>query len=266
MKCGTTSLFNYLAAHPAVAACRTKEPDHFSSDDFDPDDKESYFALWDWDPDRHQIALEASVNYTKMPTMPNCAERIARFGARDFRFIYCMRDPIERIESHIYHGIYAGWNRSLESGIPQHTINVSRYAMQLDAYAACFDRERILLLVLEELQRSPETQLRRICEFLEIDPDFEFGSRELHNRSSDHYLPNEIWDGVRRREAFRRLASAIPAGLRDRIRRATGRRVDARRCLEEAERTQLLGELRSDLRRLQAVYGVDVTASWGIQP
>jgi hypothetical protein len=113
MKCGTTSLFNYLAAHPEVAACRTKEPNYFSSDDFRPDDPQSYFSLWNWQPGVHKIAIEASVNYSKIPTNPNCADRIAQFSDCDFRFIYCMRNPFDRIASYVYHGLHAGWTLPL---------------------------------------------------------------------------------------------------------------------------------------------------------
>ncbi len=35
MKCGTTSLFSYLAQHPEISACQPKEPDFFSYDDHD---------------------------------------------------------------------------------------------------------------------------------------------------------------------------------------------------------------------------------------
>lgn len=31
---GTTSLFNYLAAHPGICPCRTKEPSYFMPRDF----------------------------------------------------------------------------------------------------------------------------------------------------------------------------------------------------------------------------------------
>ncbi len=264
MKCGTTSLFNYLAAHPEVAPCRTKEPNYFSSDDFRPDDPQSYFSLWDWKPAAHTIAIEASVNYTKMPTNPNCAERIAQFPDLDFRFIYCMRNPIDRIESHIYHGLYAGWTKPIEGGISDHALNVSRYAMQLDAYAAQFGRERILLLILEEFQKAPAEELRRVCEFLEIDPSFQLTDHRSHNRASDHYIENPLWNRIRNVEALRRMGHLIPIQLRRAILRSTGRKLDVRQRLTPSERADIAEALHDDLSRLESAYGIDVAATWGI--
>jgi hypothetical protein len=264
MKCGTTSLFNYLAAHPEVAPCRTKEPDYFSSDDFQSDNPQSYFGLWDWQPEIHKIAIEASANYSKIPTNPNCAERIAQFQNCDFRFIYCMRNPIDRIESHVYHGLYAGWTKPLEEGISDHALNVSRYAMQLDAYVECFGRDRILLVVLEEFQKAPAEGFRRICEFLEIDQSFQLEDDGLHNASSDHYLERPVWGRIRGVESLRRLARLIPTGLRRSILRSTGRRIDARKRLTSSERDEAAEALHSDLVRLQSDYGIDVGMAWGI--
>jgi hypothetical protein len=265
MKCGTTSLFNYLAAHPEVAPCRTKEPDYFSSDDFRPDAPKSYFSLWDWDPSVHKIAIEASANYTKIPTNPNCAERIAQFPDLDFRFIYCMRNPIDRIESHVYHGLYAGWTQPLEEGISDHALNVSRYALQLDAYVERFGRDRILLVVLEEFQKTRAEGFRRICEFLEIDPNFELADHGTHNPSSDHYIERPLWNRIRGVEPLRRLAQRIPSGLRRSILRSTGRRIDARKRLTPSERAEVSEALQGDLVRLQSDYGIDAERTWGIQ-
>ena len=265
MKCGTTSLFNYLAAHPEVAPCRTKEPDYFSSDDFRPDDPKSYFSLWDWDPSVHKIAIEASVNYAKIPANLNCADRIAQFSNCDFRFIYCMRNPIDRIESHVYHGLYAGWTQPLEEGISDHALNVSRYAMQLDAYVERFGRDRILLVVLEEFQKARAEGFRRICEFLEIDPDFELADHGTHNPSSDHYIEHPLWNRIRGVEPLRRLAQRIPSGLRRSILRLTGRRIDARKRLTPSERAEVSEALQDDLVRLQSDYGIDAERTWGIR-
>lgn len=265
MKCGTTSLFNYLAAHPEVAPSRTKEPNYFSSDDFRPNDPQSYFSLWDWEPGVHKVAIEASVNYTKIPTSPNCADRIVQFSDLDMRFIYCMRNPIDRIESHVYHGLYAGWTKPIEAGISDHALNVSRYAMQLDAYAERFGRDRILLVVLEEFQKAPAEGLRRVCEFLEIDPNFQLTDHRSHNRSSDHYLERQFWNRVRSVKFLRRLSHLIPPTLRRSILHSTGRKLDVRRRLTPSERAKISESLHDDLGRLKIDYGIDAAAAWGIE-
>lgn len=268
MKCGTTTLFNHLARHPQVAPSRIKEPSFFCDEQYRPWELERYQELWDWQPGTHRIAIEASANYTKRPAVPDCPERIAaleREGA-DLRFVYCIRNPLDRIASHVYHGLYAGWTKPLEEGISDHALNVSRYAMQLDPYAAHFGRDRIHLLVLEQFQRSPEESLRRVCEFLEIDPNFPIRDPEkAHNKASEHYLEHPLWERMRSIEPVRRFARAVPPEVRRLVLRATGRRLEARRELTPPEHSRILAELRSDLERLHSEYGVDPAATWGLE-
>ena len=60
MKCGSTSLYDYLVTHPQVAQCRVKEPNFFSV----PKGRgsEHYAALWrGFDPARHRVALHHHV-------------------------------------------------------------------------------------------------------------------------------------------------------------------------------------------------------------
>lgn len=99
MKCGTTSLYNYLAQHPEISACTYKEPSFFSTESNWSKGFEWYYDLWNWDKNRHKIALEASTSYTRIHEYSNAAEKIAAVD-KNFKFIYIMRNPIKRIESH----------------------------------------------------------------------------------------------------------------------------------------------------------------------
>jgi hypothetical protein len=86
MKCGTTSPFDYLARHPDVCASAIKNNNLFSGDEFEEFDLTGYHKLWlDWCPEKHKVAIEASPNYTKIPSRPNVPQRIAQFQA-DRRF------------------------------------------------------------------------------------------------------------------------------------------------------------------------------------
>ena len=97
MKAGTTSLFKYLSQHPEICACQEKEPNFFASDINWSKGLDWYQNLWKWNQDLHKIALEASTFYTRLPEA-NAAERIAQIKAK-FKFIYILRNPVERIES-----------------------------------------------------------------------------------------------------------------------------------------------------------------------
>jgi hypothetical protein len=224
MKAGTTSLFDYLVAHPQIARCRPKEPNFFGSPKKWHKGREWYESLWpDYDPTRHAYALEASTHYAKHPMHEEAARRIAGFDAR-FKFLYIVRDPVARIESHIAHNIAEG-RITLESypkRVP-HAVNISRYAFQLDRFRKAVGQE-VLVLDFDELKDDPQRLLRRCTDFLGID-GFAFEARP----------PSNVRPARNGSETFR---------------------------LSEAERRELRQELDPDMRRLGATWGIDV-AKWG---
>ena len=100
-KSGTSSLFRYLSEHPAVCPSVTKEPEYFSEHQMHPRPVRRYEDLWpDFDPAVHRYALEGSTGYTKWPVENGVAERMRAYGIRP-RLVYLVRDPVERIESHV---------------------------------------------------------------------------------------------------------------------------------------------------------------------
>src|SRR5438477_403839 len=140
MKCGTTSLFYYLAQHPEICPSRLKEPAFFATKwEQGPD---WYHALYDWAPSRHRVAIEASTHYTRLPQFPNVPDRIATIPAR-FKFVYLVRNPLDRAESQYNHARTMPWPvgaAPLSEGLHARLIDWSRYAMQIDAYTALFPR------------------------------------------------------------------------------------------------------------------------------
>jgi hypothetical protein len=229
MKGGTTSLFDYLRTHPQILGSRKKEPNFFAAARIFQRGPEQYYGLWEsFDPAAHRWVLEASPNYTKHPLYPLTAERIARFPGR-FRFIYVLRDPVDRIESHIAHNIARGrltpgnWEDRLEP-----TLATSRYAAQLDRFTSVMAEPEVLLLDFAELRDDPLALLGRCTRFLDVDPDFAFAPRPPSNPGK-----------------------ALPEG--DRFR------------LAPEMRARLRAELAPDMARLRRIYGFD-TSAWETEP
>jgi hypothetical protein len=227
MKAGTTTLFMLLVQHPEICRSRKKEPHFFSSEE--PLNPSDYYGLWDFDPDVHKWALEASTSYTKFRTrVPGTAERIAEFPG-EFRCIYMLRDPVDRIESHVAHNVSKKHYSSLRDDgvqVSPHQIAPSKYATQLDRLRSVMPDVPILLLDMMDL-KTPEGMLdvaRRCAEFLEIDPSFPF--------------------------------KAIPPRN---VRRSDGRTSEV--VLSTAQREELREILREDVERLRSHYGFD-TSGW----
>lgn len=99
MKCGTSTLYALLAQHPQIAGALVKEPEFFCS----PRKKSRYRIgrheeLWPGAAPG-QIRLDGSTSYTKWPLDDGVPERMRAAGLQP-RFLYIMRDPVRRIESH----------------------------------------------------------------------------------------------------------------------------------------------------------------------
>lgn len=188
MKSGTTSIFWHLSQHPDIAPCSQKEP-HFFGKDVNWERGMSWYEdLWDWNPERHEFALEASTSCTKRPLFPNSAERMAETG-REFRFIYSLRNPLDRIESHLSHAMRNGWvdEREHIKRIPA-IIEATRYAAQIRTFLEHFPREHLFLVDFDELVSSPRSLIEKILEFLELDTDVEFKELEkVYNKTKSNF-------------------------------------------------------------------------------
>ena len=269
MKCGTTSLFDLLAQHPEICPCSVKEPDFFSNEADPAAAWDRYRRLWHWDPGQHRWALEASTSYTDYPYVTHVPERMAVSPADAFKLIYIMREPIARIASHVRHGVYDGWGKSLDDGgLTQDLIDRTNYAMQLDRYMAVFQREDILLLTLDELEASPAAVLRRVSSFLGVAPDHDFAGLHERRNAGDFYQVSSLVGRVARsRPARYVLDHVLSRGVRHRLRTWMGRSGPHRSTespgrwqLNAAEIARVRALLAQDLARLRTHYGVD--APW----
>jgi hypothetical protein len=176
MKSATSTLFGYLIQHPQIAPnLYDKEPEFFSKEAMAEETAvyyRQYFPKWF----RHQVALEASTGYTKMPAYPNVAERLKHLPQKK-HFIYIVRDPVDRIESHMAHNVAGGENtldRLFAEEKLAHYLAVSSYAMQLDAYRAAFPDRQTLLLDFEDLKTHPIETVQMACRHIGIDAAFPF--------------------------------------------------------------------------------------------
>jgi len=227
MKCGTTTLFAYLAQHPEICEnLYMKEPEYFSKNCV-PVNPGGYYRQWLPLPFKRQIALEASTGYTKMPGFPNVADRLQSLPGKK-HFIYIVRDPVERIESHMAHNIAAS-DKKIDDLFTEdnlaHLVAVSRYAFQLDAYRRAFPAYQVLLLDFEDLKTEPLETAKRVCRHLEINVSFPF--RQIPPQNT---------------------------------RRSDNGAADIR--LTTKQREMLMASLQNDMDRFESAYGFDVS-KWG---
>lgn len=272
MKSGTTSLFDILGQHPEICQAKNKEPGFFVADR-DNTSLHEYLDLWSWDTATHKYALESSVSYTQFPSTKGVPERMAQMNLGDYRFIYFMRNPLTRIESHVRHGLFAGWGKSLDDEISDDLINFSRYAMQLDEYLKYFPKESICPIVLEEFKEAPHQVLKNICSFLEIDEHYNFNSVEEPRNSGEFFDSSPLirqlsQSGIGTLIIRKLLPFRLKNLLRKKIaglgRNHTQEPATSRWKLTDNEKNDIIESLSPDLKRLQEKYGIDFQKHWKI--
>jgi hypothetical protein len=187
MKAGTTSLYNYLSAHPQLYASPKKEPRVFRDPASPQDLRTRFHALFEGRRDQ-TWCFEGSTAYTKYPAFTGVPKRI-QSQAREARFVYLVRNPIDRIWSQYVHNLAQGReSRSLSDALreePQY-LNISRYHLQLTQYLQVFPRDRILVQVFEEMIRDPLVTVRAGLEFLDVDTTYTPPSADVaYNASGD---------------------------------------------------------------------------------
>ncbi|MGP8034296.1 MAG: sulfotransferase family protein [Steroidobacteraceae bacterium] len=231
MKSGTTYLSELLGAHPAIFMSTPKEPCHFV-------DGEALRRVWPhmwrcgyWRSlDRYlslfaaagsaAVVAEASTLYTHAPLVNGVAQRILSFNP-EARFLYIMRDPVDRAISHYWHRVrWWGERRSMLDAIrsdPQY-LDVSYYARQLREYLRYAGRDRVYALTYESLLADPPNQLSSVYTWLKVNPLFrpsKLGTR-ANSRPDVVYQVRGfgLLERLRRSSAYASTARYLPLAAR----------------------------------------------------
>ena len=277
MKCGTTTLYDYLAQHPQIATGREKEVGFFSSDANWKRGLGWYDQQFEYDPKRHTYALDASTDYTKLPFCEGVHKRLKASAPRRFKLIYIMRHPLRRIEFHALHAeltksemggqVSRRPTHSFDAGISLAALAFSQYAYQIDEFSEYYDKGQLLLLTLEQLIQNPARVLERVYKFLEISEIEPVDTSVKSNSAASHFLPHPIWYALFRIEFLRsvvrkmlpKMARRYVYDLATHAARPKGRFV-----LNTNEERVINTILAPDLVRLKHRYNIDVHKEWGI--
>lgn len=272
-KGGTSSLFSYLSQHPQISSSKIKETNFFSEDHEWNKGLAYYENLWQWNSQKHLIALEASPNYTN--SLDEAGKVVQRTQTIDanFRFVYVLRNPLQKIESMRKQGVYQGWyadflKRETPTSVPMEVIESVRYADVIDKFVDKFSRDRILLLKTEDLdpQGKPAIAMNQICNFLEIDPTFEFSLEKIHN-AQNSYRRDTLWHYLRSLKYFSLLKKIVPDTLKNKARNILSKPLKNNAKvvppLTAAQKRFIYEALSDERTRLAQDYNLNI-ANWHI--
>jgi len=163
-------LYDQLRQHPEVFMCPEKEPAYFTRywETRDLAWYESLFAERRAEP----AVGEATVEYMVDPA---AVDRIRRTLPK-VRFVFILRDPVERAWSHYWHRVKMGIERRPFSSIinegdhASYPIRYGLYAEHVRRFREVFAEEQLLVVILEELIVDASDGLAQICRFLGVSP------------------------------------------------------------------------------------------------
>lgn len=274
-KAGTTSLHNYLSEHPQIQMSSVKEPNFFAPH-LDPVHEprrigrlERYEELFD---PAVAVRGEASTPYTEYPLRQGVPERIKSL-VPEAKFIYVVRDPVERTISHYNHLVASeGERRTLEEALADlsdprsPSICASLYGLQLELYLQHFPQERFMVIDQADLLNDRRSTVRRAFAFLGVDEDFDsprFDDEFL--RSSDRHTYPPWFARFVELQAIPRLRW-LPPRVRHSLRRSVERTIFP--PLQSAEpddglRSRLQDHFSGEARRLRELTG-EPFPSWSV--
>ena len=179
-KCGTTSLAAALGQHPDIFVPSTKEATHFgfvADDEVGGRSYRKFFSDWAGE----SVVGEGTPSYL---TSLKSADQICRF-LPEVKAIVQLRNPVDRAYSAYWHGVRSGHSRGtfadeidaeFAEGLAHpevfsSVVSVGHYAEQIQNYLdRGFDRQRMLVLLLDEFLADEMGTLRTVQEFLCVDP------------------------------------------------------------------------------------------------
>lgn len=280
VKCGTTSLYAYLSQHPEVFMSPVKEPhffapfeyksqfDNFVAPILDPGNYQRLFA--GAHAGVHKAIGEASPSYLCNADTP------ARIKARirNPRIVISLRNPVQRAFSHYlmeYHrgretlpfreAIVADEARAEKGwGVSFQYVDLGLYSNQVKRYIDTFGRERVLVILFEDMTTDPQAVMSRVATFLGVDatafPEQTFlevhnkfeASRGLIARSILHSRVVRLWS--------RRL---LPKSTRVALRNSFLVKPEDRPVLSDEMRMLLSARFADDVRQLERLLGEDLS-------
>ncbi len=260
-KNGTTSLSNYLSKHPEVCFCLEKEPDYFSKDPDWRNHLHKYHKLFK--PEPGQILGEGSTTYTMRPEFEETAKRIHAYNPQ-MKHIYITRDPIERIISNYAHRLVRKrTHKDLQTEIQNYESYTmrSKYYYQISPFIELFGKDRILLLLFEDLISRPQNTLVEIAHFLGIDtePFLEKSQYKPTNQSANRNVLSE--KGISGLFVpIKSMRRYIPESLIALSLRIIGNKLPEKPEFPLGLKQKLYLEIKEDIQKFEKLFGREITA------
>ncbi|OCL27619.1 hypothetical protein U472_03450 [Orenia metallireducens] len=189
MKAGTTSLAFHLNNHPDIYIPQ-RELHFFDNEDNYKRGYKYYLSLFEYEGEK--VVGEKTPTYSYLDKV---AERIYKFNP-NLKIIWIFRNPIDRAYSNYWHAVekgaeYLSFSKAIKkepnrikTDIWKGYLKRSIYVEQVERYLQFFNKEQMLFLLFEDFMNQPERELKKICNFVNVNADkFEY-IEEIRNKTT----------------------------------------------------------------------------------
>lgn len=272
-KAGTTSLHQYLSAHPEIVMPDHKEPNYFTHEEIEEQglyykkenvsSKAAYLSLFSG---KGSVKGEASVSYL---FYPKTAKKIKAMNP-EAKIVIVLRDPTKRAYSHYQMDKRLGYVdecftvllqrkaiHPLRHLYYQQFFELGLYYEQVKRYMDTFSPDQLCILLFDDLIEQPEDTVRKIYRFLGVDDTVIIPTIKKHN---EHKEPRNKWiKHLYRNPSLRKSLKRITPGfLRKQIERVGFDNTKAE-PLSIENRKALREYYKSDVQQLEKLIGRDLS-------
>jgi len=236
-KCGTSSLFSWLADHPEACGSTVKETFYLMDEGHPLRRKHSnyqahglagYQSYFHKTADHHRIVFEATTHYLYQQTALEVLSNLDPLP----QIVFLLRKPSDRVYSSFQYSKHNLGNVDREVSFAQfvddvrnrpedaafdeyagesayvlkHDIQYSRYIEYISRWVSRCGSDRIHVLLFEELKREPRSFMQQLARRLGIDPTF-FEAYDFPVKNETISVRNSSLH-----RSIRKLNGAIPRG------------------------------------------------------
>lgn len=264
MKCGSSSLYDEITAHPLIYSAPVKEPRLLALDGFlkSSQVQARYNYFFRQCPDG-VICGDGSTHFSKYPEYPMSVNNVYEYLGR-IPVVYIVRNIFERIESHYSHDKSAGLinkNINISEAVRSYPplINCSLYGQQIHRWEERFGKEFIYVCTLLDMQRDKERVLTDIWTLIGVPPIAVQPELNRLNMSEGRYAPAGLIRHLVNSSFYLGVRHFIPKYVRDKVKVTVGRDVSRyREKLNELDRKYILEIVYDDLNNFCRRYDLNI--------
>jgi hypothetical protein len=262
-KSATNSIFDLLSGHPEICPCDIKEVEFFARKDTAKElELNSYHDLFKCTDSKYY--LDASDLYSSSKENRAIAEQIFSYNP-EARILYCIRNPIERIQSQHWHDYNRGWTRirDINQAVSvRNYIQDSMYFSNLQPYIELFGKEQISVLLFEDLRKKPEVITTKLAAFLEL-KSIGFKKSTVHsNKSGSLHWINHRFDRFVFNPFSQKMKNLVPVRIQIFVKELlirSSKRLKDRPELNEIKINEIKSILLPEIKKIEEFTGFDLS-------